>query len=191
MDIRSKKTKERIGNCFLELLKNNHLSKITVSEICGMAKINRATFYKHFYDLRELQASMEDEVLSELSSFLERRASSPNGTYLEMLIDLLKHMKQYGEKFNILCSQNASSDLSSRTFQLLYSLSFPILRQKLPHVDKIKADRIYNFISYGSGIILSSWLGTNSEESVESIAEFIMDSSCAVVAMAIGKEEER
>ena len=44
MDIRSKKTRQTIAKCFLELLGKTPVSKITVTEICAMAKINRATF---------------------------------------------------------------------------------------------------------------------------------------------------
>ena len=190
MDIRSKKTRESIENCFLELLRKNHVSKITVSEICGMADINRATFYKHFYDLKELQNTMEDKVLSDLKSFLESRAFSSNGTYLSMLIELLNHMKEYGGKYYVLCSENAASDLPSRTFQLLYSLSFPILQQKFYPSDDHKAEMLYNFISHGSGIILSTWLRSNCKESVEEVAAFIMDSSCAVVEASLNREKE-
>ena len=155
-----------------------------------MADINRATFYKHFYDLKELQNTMEDKVLSDLKSFLESRAFSSNGTYLSMLIELLNHMKEYGGKYCVLCSENAASDLPSRTFQLLYSLSFPILQQKFYPSDDHKAEMLYNFISHGSGIILSIWLRSNCKESVEEVAAFIMDSSCAVVEASLNREKE-
>ena len=49
MDIRSKKTRQTIAKCFLELLGKTPVSKITVTEICAMAKINRATFYKNMF----------------------------------------------------------------------------------------------------------------------------------------------
>ena len=42
MDIRSRKTRQTIAKCFPELLRKTPVSKITVTEICAMAKINRA-----------------------------------------------------------------------------------------------------------------------------------------------------
>ena len=49
---------------------------------------------------------------------------------------------------------------------------------------------LYNFISHGSGIILSTWLRSNCKESVEEVAAFIMDSSCAVVEASLNREKE-
>ena len=71
MDIRSQRTKQVISESFLELLKGKPASRITVTEICSMASINRATFYKHYLDVPDLQVSLENEILSDFTSFLQ------------------------------------------------------------------------------------------------------------------------
>ena len=192
MDIRSKKTRQTYAKCFLELLGKTPVSKITVTEICAMAKINRATFYKHYLDIPDLQEALENEMLYQFREFLQSRAFSDNGTYRAMLIELLSLTRQFGGSYYTLCSPNAASDLAARTFQLLNTLAFPILQQKLPTMDEQKTKMLYQYISHGCGGVLSGWLRSGGEVSVEEIADFIMLSSSALVeaVAATGKELE-
>ena len=50
-DARVRYTKMMIRNSLLELLRTKPIAKITVTEICEMAGINRATFYAHYSDV--------------------------------------------------------------------------------------------------------------------------------------------
>ena len=49
-DARVRYTKMMIRNSLLELLSTKPIAKITVTEICERAGINRATFYAHYTD---------------------------------------------------------------------------------------------------------------------------------------------
>lgn len=64
-DARVRYTKSVIRDSFLTLLKKKPLDKITVTELCRMAEINRATFYSHYTDCYDLYSSIEDEFLAE------------------------------------------------------------------------------------------------------------------------------
>ena len=90
MDIRSIKTRQKIARCFLERLKEKPISKISVTELCQMARINRATFYKHYLDIPDLQEALENEMLYQFREFLQSRAFSDNGTYRAMLIEFFR-----------------------------------------------------------------------------------------------------
>lgn len=63
-DARVRYTNRMIRQCFYELLLEKELSKITVSEICKHAQINRSTFYKHYADPYDLMEKLEDEAIS-------------------------------------------------------------------------------------------------------------------------------
>ena len=51
MDRRVKYTKMIIRETFINLLEKKNINKITVSEICKEADINRATFYRYYLDV--------------------------------------------------------------------------------------------------------------------------------------------
>lgn len=103
-----------------------------------------------------------------------------------MLTEFLSYAKQFGSKFYILCSANAASDLPAKVFQLLYSLAFPILREKLPDVDEEQTKLLYQYVSHGCGSVLRSWLNDESTMSEAEAAQFIMMTSGATVAAIAG-----
>ena len=53
-DRRTRYTRQTIKDTFLELLKQKSFTKITVTEICKNAEINRGTFYLHYYDIHDV-----------------------------------------------------------------------------------------------------------------------------------------
>lgn len=60
-DLRTTRTKNKIKDSFLTLLKNSSYEQITVSDIAKHANINRVTFYTHYIDKACLLADiMED-----------------------------------------------------------------------------------------------------------------------------------
>ena len=66
MDRRVQYTKKVIVDTFLNLLEEKDISKITVTEICKIADINRATFYRYYLDVYDLKDKIEDDFRREL-----------------------------------------------------------------------------------------------------------------------------
>lgn len=71
MDLRIEKTQGNIINAFFILRKTKALEKITVKELCEVAKINKSTFYCHYRDIFDLTDTIEtkfvDSIISTLS----------------------------------------------------------------------------------------------------------------------------
>ena len=53
-DRRTRYTRQVIKEAFLKLLEEKEYPKITVTEICRLAEINRGTFYLHYYDTADV-----------------------------------------------------------------------------------------------------------------------------------------
>lgn len=75
-DLRVVKTKTFIRNALFELMGEKRLEKITVSEVCARAKINRKTFYSHYRSTTDVIEELENEVLGEFSAILRRGGDS-------------------------------------------------------------------------------------------------------------------
>ena len=75
-DLRVVKTKGSIRNALFELMSEKELAKITISEICVRAKINRKTFYSHYRAPGDVIEELENEVLGEFSAILRRGGDS-------------------------------------------------------------------------------------------------------------------
>lgn len=185
MDVRGQRTTQAIAASFLELLEEKPISQITVTQICQSAHINRATFYKHYLDVYHLQEALESNILQDLETFLKDHGFSEPGNYEAMVTELLSYAKHYGHTFDILCSSSAASDFPSRVFSLLYSLTFPILKEKFPNLCEDQANLLYQYISSGSGSILRSYLAGKCSMEDRELAKFIMlISSSAIAAVA-------
>ena len=61
-DRRTRYTRQTIKDTFLELLKQKSFTKITVTEICKNAEINRGTFYLHYYDIHDVLSDIFNDM---------------------------------------------------------------------------------------------------------------------------------
>ena len=61
-DIRTTRTKNKIKNAFLTILKTHSYEQITVSDIAKEANINRVTFYTHYIDKACLLADLTEDM---------------------------------------------------------------------------------------------------------------------------------
>ncbi len=84
-DRRIRYTKQVIKETFLKMLERNSFSKITVTELCRMAEINRGTFYLHYYDMNDVLDDIFNDMLSDTSSVMDhvlsRKCDSPSCSY--------------------------------------------------------------------------------------------------------------
>ena len=71
MDHRIEKTKQSICNAFIELRSRKVLERITVKELCELAKINKSTFYSHYVDIYDLSDQIESNIVSDVMSSLD------------------------------------------------------------------------------------------------------------------------
>lgn len=70
-DRRVRYTKQVIKESFLELLKKNIFTKITVTDLCRLAEINRGTFYLHYYDMNDVLDDVLNDMMTNTSSVMD------------------------------------------------------------------------------------------------------------------------
>ena len=178
MDIRSQRTRQSISDCFIALLNEKPATKITVTEICDMAGINRATFYKHYQDVPALLESQVDALLQQLQQFLDSRGDQPIDT---MILEILRHMRSEGMYYYALGSQNGDPALPTKTFELCYRSVFPLLKKHLPEMSGEQMEMLYFYLSQGCGGVLTWWLRNGMVQPPEDVAKFILDASVSTV----------
>ncbi|MBR4319184.1 MAG: TetR/AcrR family transcriptional regulator [Oscillospiraceae bacterium] len=71
MDYRIQKTKSSICNAFIALRSKKTLEKITVKELCELARINKSTFYAHYLDIYDLSDKIESEITAEIMNQID------------------------------------------------------------------------------------------------------------------------
>ena len=133
MDRRIKYTKKIIKDTFIELLEEKDLKKITVSEICKIADINRATFYRYYLDVYDLLDKIEEEFVTEL-----KMASNDTDEYtiFSFSNDLLKVFLDNKELVKILFNTNNVKLNGKQIFLISIKkiLNMPLLLYLMVHL---------------------------------------------------------
>lgn len=66
-DLRVQKTVEAIRGTFADLISETDYEKITVTELCSRAKVNKKTFYRYYPTLDDLLSELQGEMSQEYS----------------------------------------------------------------------------------------------------------------------------
>lgn len=178
MDVRSQRTRKKISDCFLHLLREKPASKITVTEICEMASINRATFYKHYQDVPELLEQQVEEVLLRLKSLLDSLDCQKMD---EMILEMLRYMRAEGKCCYVLGSSHGDPNLAMKSFELCYQRAFPVLQRNFPGLSAERTQMLYFYLSQACGGVVTWWLRSGMALPPEEVAEFILDASIGTV----------
>lgn len=169
-DARVRYTRKVIENSFLTLLQQKHISKITVTELCQLAQINRATFYKHYADVPQLLEKLEARLFDQI-----RAAFTDHDVGLEVfLLDMLNYTKKEGMQLMVLGSDNGDPNLMAKTFMVCYDSAYPLLEKNLSIGTKEERQLLYQFLSHGSGGILTQWIRNGMKEPPEKIVKLIL-----------------
>ena len=89
-DARIRYTKMVIKDSFFQLLKQKPVEKITVKEICEMAQINRATFYRYYENQYDLLSVIENDMFQNIQDTIKEQTADLNSLIKEILNSLYK-----------------------------------------------------------------------------------------------------
>ena len=69
-DKRIKKSKAALKEALLTLMKKKDFHKISVKELCGLAGLNRSTFYANYRDTDELLLDVHTDIFRQMTETL-------------------------------------------------------------------------------------------------------------------------
>ena len=102
---RVRMTKRIIKDAYIELLSKNPDKRISITDICNCADINRSTFYMHYEDVNCLIEEIEDELISQI----------PNVTGMKVITDVKEYIKALEKTFDyVLDNKNVFITLMAR-----------------------------------------------------------------------------
>ena len=102
-DLRIIKTQKLLKDSLLELLKNNSLKDISVTEICEHALVNRVTFYDHFNNKEELLNSIIEDIKQDIIKELKKDNSIYDfkKNYRKILEKVINYFDDNRQYFNV------------------------------------------------------------------------------------------
>ena len=172
-DLRVIKTKANLQGALIELLQNKELDKISISELCKKANVNRGTFYLHYQDVAELfeeyfHNMTEDLRIAYYEPYLLTQYKIENLS--SDMIRIFHHVEKYKQFYKIVFNR--------KTPMIYYYQLFEIIRNYL--IDSIteyhSPYKEYS-ASYQANAIIGlviQWVQQDFKESPEQMNEILL-----------------
>lgn len=141
-----------IQEAFLELSKTTLINKITVTDICRVADVNRTTFYSNYDDISALVERIVSELHEKLYSVMSQYDRMNNEEFYIALLNII----QENATLCLIMPQ-----LSEREFKAMHiDFSFPIkARNRRGHKhDPDHFNIAMEYIMWGTGLVIVKWL---------------------------------
>ena len=153
----------------MKLLQEKPIEKVTVTEICRSAEINRTTFYKYYDNPYDLMEKLQSEFLAQL----EQKLITQSATDLRPAFQIvLEEAQENLDFFRYLYTDSSDRSFREELFALCYQPNMERVRKLRPELDEKRQNWLYFFIAEGLNGILKQWILNGLEQPAEEIAEF-------------------
>ena len=172
MDRRIRKTKQQLRQSLTTLLKQKRVQDITVRELAELADINRGTFYLHYRDVFDLLNQIEEELLGELESVLEKyQPGSILPNTVQIFKDVYELVQKNSEIVGILMGDHGEWNFVNRLNQLLRAKCQRDWSEHFRAENPELFDTYYAFIISGCMGLVQYWLENGMKETPGELAE--------------------
>ncbi len=163
---RVKMTKKLIKDAYLELLETHPSEKISVTEVCKTADVNRSTFYLYYESTAALRQDIEDEVMEQVPVL----SDLPGGRAAEIPERFFSYIRENGRMFRILFLQSDNHAFKRR-------LICAVLEKYLQETgDGARPLEKYGYIFIVSGVIglLDAWIEEDFPLGAKAFSEIVL-----------------
>jgi AcrR family transcriptional regulator len=172
MDRRVKYTMSVIEDTFLSLLEQKDIGSITVTEICRIADINRATFYRYYVDIYDLLKKIQDNFINEIKAS-NPMVNLPNYTVYNYTKEILEIFQQNKKLVKILFDTNNNIYFLNEVLEVAYEKCTRIWFDKFPDTDENELEYASVYIFNGALGVINYWVKHNFDKDIEDIARYI------------------
>lgn len=165
-------SKRMLKESMLQLLKEKELDKISVTELCRDAGINRATFYRHYQIPRDVLIEIEKDLYYDLKQQipLPKKPEDVRPT----IEKLCRYMEEHIELLRVIIRSNSDTD-----FALFINSIFSELWHEVRNIGAMKtlseedAQLLALYSAGGSYFVLRHWLLGKIHKSSKQMADYV------------------
>ncbi len=170
-DRRIKFSKMMLRQSLLELMKEKPINKITITEICKHADINRNTFYSYFTTPDDLLCQIENDLYDEIRDSVE--SSLQISTISSSLLEIFTAISKNEDLCKIIFSEFGDKVFLRKIMDIAYDRCITEWSSIAPDLPKRQLEMAYTFIANGCAGLIESWIQSGFKESPLEIAQFI------------------
>ena len=166
-------TKMFLKESLLELMKEKPVDKITPTELCRKAEINRNTFYAHYYSTRDVLEEIEAEFSAQIIESLSNQFSAENMDISQMLNEICRIIYEKQDFCKILLSGNGDGTFFERIVMLGKNVIINGWRKGGVTLSDDQMDMFFAYIVNGSIALIRKWAASDMKNTPAEIAALI------------------
>lgn len=174
MDRRVKYTRMVLNESLIRFLESKDIAKITVTQICKDADINRSTYYAHFTDPFDQLAQLKAELLNDVAEYTQRidlrQIPAIKRTYL-VLKNLLEYVESKRHIFRILLEKSGDHNLQHEILRILGEKAFAMDEE--PELSEDERNYRMIYASNGCFGMFYHWLMSETPISCDQLARMM------------------
>lgn len=183
-------TKRTICDALVSLLKEKPLEKISVTEVCRRADVNRSSFYKHYLDIYDLMDKLEDEEYEKIyQATLKDIQLSPDmkDTPSRLRQQALTAIRNNPEFYRLILAgpnNRFLTRLTKDTYTFLSDEYVPMADQEAlfpMDLRPFEKECAIQYLLHGSISVMQLWLENGCKETVDEIDQVLSKLNRSVV----------
>lgn len=167
-DIRIIRTKKLLNDALLELLREKPIEKITPTELCRKATINRNTFYSHYKCTGDVLDDIENDLLKTVDSSIND-GNSPR----EAITSLCRMLRANKKLSYMLFSHTTTSKITAKVFDITNKFNMNKMNKEKNDLTDSFKQMLSSYTIMGSAAVLEYWVKNGMTEEPEEIADFL------------------
>ena len=162
-------TKMFLRESLLALMREKPISRITPTELCRHAGINRNTFYAHYQSTEDLLFSIEEELYGKVRAALEQIGS---GVSIRVLIaQVCATIIDNYDLSRILLSENGDTHFLERLINLAHDQTMVTWQSAGIRADAELLETLFTYTVNGSVAVIREWVRAGTPRPPQLIAE--------------------
>lgn len=145
-DARVRYTQQALKSALLRLLENKPINKITVKEVCGLAELNRATFYTHYSDCYALLEQIENDLIDDYVSSLRYLRLFDVTDLITAIYDMIERNLELCE---VLIFKNPHAAIIKKMIDITHDRSIADWRVNLPKATDDELEMLFICLANG------------------------------------------
>ena len=176
-DLRVRKTKKALHEAFLKLLSEKTFEEITINELCALADVRRATFYKHYADKLDFLTAYTHTLRDRFDNVLwkPQHYDSYSEYYVAYAKRLVGYISENSAAFENIVKSNLFNQVISVIIEENYKATKERLEQSANSGMKLYAsvETLASMCSGGIACAIYNWMLGGRKKSPDELAEEI------------------
>ena len=162
-------TKKLLRDSLMALMEEKPISRISVTELCKGAGVNRGTFYSHYREPEDVLRNIEEDLVSNVSDILDNLSDTS-----EIYHAVTQALYRNRDACRLLISPNGDPNCIKHMLELS-TRYFAKHTQSALNTDPAALRYMHAFMFAGTVAVLEEWLTKDPGRTPEEIAEIIIN----------------